>query len=197
MCTKIPALKLNLGQEAEKKQCTKITAIAKHKVKREMKTMIQKECDTDCDYSFCTGKRKINMPAEDYPVLMLKQKHEALRTMRETPQACENLSCICRQSMWPGASFHFSHPFLSSCHSPSHLRCKCARQERTACPPAHLLRYWHVLYSPSCPIQTPHEGLMYLQCKAIYVSEHREGWRLRLSDDSHVTFIQETGNGSH
>lgn len=39
--------------------------MAKHKVKsREMKTMIQKECDIDCDYSFCTGKRKINMPAD-------------------------------------------------------------------------------------------------------------------------------------
>lgn len=49
---------------------------------------------------------------QDYPVLMLKQKCAALRAMRETPQACENLSCICRQSMWE-APFFISHIHFS------------------------------------------------------------------------------------
>lgn len=41
-------------------------------------------------------RKKKNQYADwqDYPVLLLKRKHKDFREIRETSQACENLSCI-------------------------------------------------------------------------------------------------------
>lgn len=109
MCTKIPALKLNPGQEAEKTM---------HKNSSNSKKQRDEDHDTERVWHWLwlqlLHRKKKNQYAgwQDYPALVLKQKHEDLRAMRETPQACENLSCICRQSMWEAPLF-ISHVYFS------------------------------------------------------------------------------------
>lgn len=59
-CAQNPCFEVKSWTQGSRKRQS--TRIAKHKmISRKIKTAVQTQYDINCDYSFCTGKRQINM----------------------------------------------------------------------------------------------------------------------------------------